>query len=188
MPSLRRSFAVPPLFLRRRTDKGRSYLQATSPCPAPPFPPGEFLQFPIVRLTKYVTDGLYRIGQLALVTARFGRKIVNLAPKDPQFRPGCRYANSLRWVPRRGKSIIKWGHRRVLEAIWGGFLDGCCHTSVVGSQIVVFLTVSYFIVILLFRRIWQSFYLTFCDSNSCDSWFLEGYVFSLFLYILLIIN
>ena len=188
MPSLRRSFAVPPLFLRRRTDKGRSYLQAISPCPAPPFPPGESLQFPIVGLMKYVTDGLYRIGQLALVTARFGQKIVNLAPKDLQLRSECWNTNSLRWVPRRGKSVIKWGHRMVLEAIWGGFLDDRCHTSDVGSQIVVFLTVSYFIVILLFRRIWQSFHLTFCDSNSCDSWFLEGYVFSLFLYILLIIN
>ena len=118
----------------------------------------------------------------------FWPKDCQFGPKDPQFRSGCRNTNSLRWVPRRGKSIIKWGHRRVLEAIWGGFLDDYCHTSDVGSQIVVFLTVSYFIVILLFRRIWQSFHLTFCDSNSCDSWFLEGYVFSLFLYILLIIN
>ena len=129
-----------------------------------------------------------RLANWPLLLSVLGRKIVNLPPEDPQFRPGCRYANSLRWVPRKGKSIIKWGHRRVLVAIWGGFLDDCCHTSDVGSQIVVFLTVSYFIVILLFRRIWQSFHLTFCDSNSCDSWFLEGYVFSLFLYILLIIN
>ena len=117
MPSLRRSFAVPPLFLRRRTDKGRSYLQATSPCPYPSLPLVEFLQLLLIVLAKLVTEGLYKIGQLALVTARFGRKIVNLVPKDPQFRPGCRNTNSLRWVLRRGKSIIKWGHRRVLVAI-----------------------------------------------------------------------
>ena len=129
-----------------------------------------------------------RLANWSLLLSVFGRKIVNLPPKGPQFRPGCWNTNSLRWVPRRGKSIIKWGHRMVLEAIWGGFLDDCCHTSDVGSQIVVSLTVSYFIVILLFRRIWQSFHLTFCDSYSCDTWFLEGYVFSIFLYILLIIN
>ena len=81
MPSLRRSFAVPPLFLRRRTDKGRSYLQATSPCPYPSLPLVEFLQLLLIVLAKLVTDGLYKIGQLALVTARFGRKIVNLAPR-----------------------------------------------------------------------------------------------------------
>ena len=139
------------------------------PHPYPSLPLDEFLQLLLIVLAKLVTEGLYKIGQLALVAARFGRKIVNLPPKDPQLRPGCRYTNSLRWVPRRGKSIIKWGHRMVLEAIWGGFLDDRCHTSDVGSQIVVFLTVSYFIVILLFRGIKQSFHLTFCDSNSCDS-------------------
>ena len=153
MPSLRRSFAVPPLFLRRRTDKGRSYLQATSPCPYPSLPLVEFLQLLLIVLAKLVTEGLYKIGQLALVTARFGRKIVNLVPKDPQFRPGCWNTNSLRWVPRRGKSVIKWARRRVLEAIWGGFLDDCCHTSDVGSPDFVSLTVSYFIAILLFSRI-----------------------------------
>ena len=94
-----------------------------------------------------------RLDNWPLLLPVLGRKIVNLPPKDPQFRPGYRYANSLRWVPRRGKSIIKWGHRRVLEAIWGGFWDDCCHTSGVGSQDFVSLTVSYFIVILLFRRI-----------------------------------
>ena len=40
-------------------------------------------------LTKYVTNGLCKIGQFALVTARFGQKIVNLAPKNPQLRSGC---------------------------------------------------------------------------------------------------
>ena len=103
------------------------------PHPYPSLPLVEFLQLLLIALAKLVTDGLYKIGQLALVTARFGRKIVNLPPKDPQLRPGCRNTNSLRWVPRRGKSIIKWGHRRVLEAIWGGFLDDYCHTSDVGS-------------------------------------------------------
>jgi hypothetical protein len=103
------------------------------PHPYPSFPLVEFLQLLLIVLAKLVTDGLYKIGQLVLVTARFGQKIVNLAPKDPQFRSGCRNPNSLRWVPRRGKSIIKWAHRRVLEAILCGFLDDCCHTSDVGS-------------------------------------------------------
>ena len=116
-PFLRSSFVRRPPFVRRRANKRWPYRRTTGPHPYPSFPLDEFLQLLLIALAKLVTEGLYKIGQLVLVTARFGRKIVNLVPKDPQFRPGYRYANSLRWVPRRGKSIIKWGHRRVLVAI-----------------------------------------------------------------------
>ena len=52
-----------------------------SPHPYPSLPLVEFLQLLLIALAKLVTDGLYKIGQLALVTARFGRKIVNLTPR-----------------------------------------------------------------------------------------------------------
>ena len=86
MPSLRRSFAVPPLFLRRRTDKGRSYLQATSPCPYPSLPLVEFLQLLLIVLAKLVTEGLYKIGQLALVAVRFWPKDCQFAPQGPSIQ------------------------------------------------------------------------------------------------------
>ena len=54
------------------------------PHPYPSLPLVEFLQILLIALAKLVTDGLYKIGQLALVTARFGRKIVNL-PQGPSI-------------------------------------------------------------------------------------------------------
>ena len=39
-------------------------------------------------LTKYVTDGLYKIGQFALVTARFGPKDCQFGPQEPSIEVG----------------------------------------------------------------------------------------------------
>ena len=39
-------------------------------------------------LTKYVTDGLYKIGQLPLVTARFGPKDCQFGPQEPSIQAG----------------------------------------------------------------------------------------------------
>ena len=51
-------------------------------------PLDEFLQFPIVVLAKFATDGLFMIGQLALVTARFGPKDCQFGPQEPSIEVG----------------------------------------------------------------------------------------------------
>ena len=152
-PFLRSSLVRRPPFVRRRANKQWPYRRTTGPTHTLRFHSSSFLSSSSSCSRNWWQMASTRLDNWPLLLPVLGRKIVNLPPKDPQFRPGYQYANSLRWVPRRGKSIIKWGHRMVLEAIWGGFWDDCCHTSGVGSQDFVSLTVSYFIVILLFRRI-----------------------------------
>jgi hypothetical protein len=69
------------MFVRRRANKQWPYRRTTGPHAIPSLPLDKFLQLLGVVLAKLVTDGLYKIGQLALDTARFGHKIGHLAAK-----------------------------------------------------------------------------------------------------------
>ena len=73
-PFLRSSFVRRPPFVRRRANKQWPYRRTTGPHAIPSLPLDKFLQLLVVVLAKLVTDGLYKIGQLALVAARFGPK------------------------------------------------------------------------------------------------------------------
>ena len=58
------------------------------PHPYPSLPLVEFLQLLLIVLAKLVTEGLYKIGQLALVAVRFGPKDCQFDPQGPSIQVG----------------------------------------------------------------------------------------------------
>ena len=59
--------------------KGTTYRRATGPHAIPSLPLDKFLQLLVVVLAKLVTDGLYKIGQLALVASGINHQVGHLA-------------------------------------------------------------------------------------------------------------
>ena len=74
-PFLRSSLVRRPMFVRRRANKQWPYRRATGPHAIPSLPLDKFLQLLVVVLAKLVTDGLYQIGQMDLVTPRIGHQV-----------------------------------------------------------------------------------------------------------------
>jgi hypothetical protein len=115
-------------------------------------PLDEFLQFLIVVLAKFATDGLFKIGQLALVTPRIGHQVGHHAAWFLPTEVGVLKFCAADMRAKRGKKHRNKGLVHVFEAWERSKRIHSVPLPRVGILGAVLLLISYFIVFLLFRR------------------------------------
>ena len=67
-------------------------------------------------------NGLYRIGQIALITTTFGHQMSHLPHNSCQMRPGYWNFAELKYAPNKGKNIKTKGFCTSFEALESWFL------------------------------------------------------------------